>query len=110
MRKSELVLWCVVCVDCAVCRNLCVTFIFGFIQVEEKCLHEDVWFEAGSSEPGTLADHQPRLGPVRNQEAAGFARKLDNAEEDPLMALSLQPVLCSVVQIRRKIPPRQPTN
>ena len=28
-----------------------------------------------------------------DQEAAGFARKLDNAEEDPLMALSIS--LCS---------------
>lgn len=37
--------------------------------------NEDVWFEARS--------------PAPDQEAAGFARKLDNAEEDSLMALSL---------------------
>ena len=52
LRKSELVL-CVACVDCAVWRNLCVTFIFGFIQVEEKCLHEDVWFASSAVTSGT---------------------------------------------------------
>ena len=44
---------CVAGVDCAVWRNLCVTFIFGFIQVEEKCLHEDVWFASSAVTSGT---------------------------------------------------------
>ena len=53
---------------------------------------------------------------ARAQEAAGFARKLDNAERGEgrpraWLSLSLWPVLCSVAQIRRKIPPKQqPTN
>ena len=36
-------------------------------------------------------DHGPLISPEPgpDQEAAGFARKLDNAEEDSLMALSL---------------------
>ena len=45
---------CGVCGLCsAVCRNLCVTFIFGFIQVEEKCLHEDVWFASSAVTSGS---------------------------------------------------------
>ena len=55
--------------------------------------NEDVWFEAGSQDPEhwpvISAESRDRGERREDQEAAGFARKLDNAEEDPLMALSL---------------------
>ena len=52
IRAGVVCVWLVWTVH-AVCRNLCVTFIFGFIQVEEKCLHEDVWFASSAVTSGT---------------------------------------------------------
>ena len=63
--------------------------------------NEDVWFEAGSQDPEhwpvISAESRDRGERREDQEAAGFARKLDNAEEDPLMALSLSLFVASFV-------------